>query len=363
MSSLSLSGLKTGLNNYYSIDKAVIRINSGHSNLIEIKISNGEMLKEMRQWKEDGKKFKSIFVPGKGFKKWRDGKLVTSEKYTQGTIRTRVGVGRYKKEIFGKNCTHLQKRSCNGGFVWEEVYWPNGQLMYKYSKGKKKGQFFNEKGGLWGTYEGELNWGYLYNRCILTQHWNKANLDELLRDGPTYKNNTGYFVWYDKDGKVQWKGQYESRQRTGIWVTDYVESVYIRGVSVPKELSDAKPEDIDVFRVITEKNAQLRAVLIEKIGMHRVINELKGEIIDEDKTNEYSLINIRLAPENDKSFLGDKIINLLKVKCSSTGAFYTLRVPPDIKTVAVARQWTFGIDPDSEGHIKEENMLEFAKET
>ena len=135
-----------------------------------------------------------------------------------------------------------------------------------------------------------------------------------------------------------------------------------RGVCVPKSLADAKPEDIDVYKVVSEKNAQLRAVLIEKIGMHRVINELKGEIIDEDKTNDYSLINIRFADVEDKKFQGDKIINLLKVKCPSTGAYYTLRVPPGIKDVPTARQWTFGVDIDSEFKLREE-ALEFVKET
>ena len=104
------------------------------------------------------------------------------------------------------------------------------------------------------------------------------------------------------------------------------------GVSVyRKALADAKPEEIDTFRVVSEKNAQLRAVLIEKIGMNRIINELKGEILDEDKVNDFSLINIRLAKEEDLKFIGDKTINLLKVRCPSTQAFYTLRVRPASK--------------------------------
>ena len=127
-------------------------------------------------------------------------------------------------------------------------------------------------------------------------------------------------------------------------------------------MADAKPEEIDVYRVISEKNAQLRAVLIEKIGMNRIINELKGEILDEDKINDFSLINIRLAQEDDQKFSGDKTINLLKVKCPSTQAFYTLRVPPGIKDVYTARQWTFGVDIDSEFKLRE-GALEFVKET
>ena len=96
--------------------------------------------------------------------------------------------------------------------------------------------------------------------------------------------------------------------------------------------------------------------------MNRIINELKGEVLDEDKINDFSLINIRLAPEDDQKFTGDKTINLLKVKCPSTQAFYTLRVPPGIKDVHTARQWTFGVEIDSEFKLREE-ALEFIQET
>jgi hypothetical protein len=186
---------------------------------------------------------------------------------------------------------------------------------------------------------------------------------DLYKDGPSFKRNTdSSFTWFDKKGRVRWQGQYKSNQKSGVWIENYKEYVYIRGISVPKALSDAKPEEIDVYRVVSEKNAQLRAVLIEKIGMNRVINELKGEILDEDKINDFSLINIRLAQEDDQKFAGDKTINLLKVKCPSTQAFYTLRVPPGIKDVNTARQWTFGVEIDSEFKLREE-ALEFVKET
>jgi hypothetical protein len=39
----------------------------------------------------------------------------------------------------------------------------------------------------------------------------------------------------------------------------------------------------------------------------------------------------------------EKSIFLVKVKCPSTGAFYTLRVPPATKTVKAGVAWTFGV--------------------
>ena len=188
MSSLSFRGLATGLNNSYWFENANITIDAGKGDTTQVKVSNGTMLKEIHVWKDDsGKKHKSIFMPGQGYKEWCNRKLVTVEKYSPGTIRSRAGVSRYTKEVFGKTVTHLQKKSSKGGFTWEEVYWQNGKLMYKYSRGQKKGKFFNEQGQLWGIFDGELEWRYLYNRCILNQRWSRNNFEDFLREGPSLK--------------------------------------------------------------------------------------------------------------------------------------------------------------------------------
>ena len=81
MSSVSLGGLRTGLNNYYWFQKAVIKIDSDQGGVTEIRIAKGDMVKELRQWKDKTGKHRSVFVPGKGYKEWCNQKLITSEKY------------------------------------------------------------------------------------------------------------------------------------------------------------------------------------------------------------------------------------------------------------------------------------------
>ena len=369
MAYVSLRGLRIGVNTYYYADNAQIRINNDLDGISVIKIVNGDVVKETKKWTDPkGAKHRSIFKPGIGFKEWAANKLIKKEEFNSKTVRCRVGISMYKKRLFGMNVTHFQKRSSSGSFLWEEVYWPDRKLMYRYKRGQKSGQFFRPNGKVWGSYEGQLDCNWLSTWCILeraqgSRRWDVSKLRALRQDGPMFMPLTSCsFKWFDKKGKIIWAGQYASNQKTGDWIENYAQRVYIRGVSVPKELADAKPEDVDVYRVIQERNAQTRAVLIEKIGMNRIIQELKGEILDEDKQNGYSLIAIRIAQEEDRAHLGDKIISLLKVKCPTTGAFYTLRVPPGIKDVVTARQWTFGVNIDDKFQLGEE-PLEFSKET
>ena len=363
MPRFSLMGLQTGLNCYHYFDEGVIRLKSQSGQIINVMVKDGELKKETQFWDESGKKCKSIFIPGKSYKAWENKKLTTNEKYKEKTLRTKFGVSKYMKNLWGIKIKHHQRRSSSGGFCWEEVYWPSGQLMYRYSRSTKEGKFFRPDGSIWGSYTGKLNSKYLGSNCIIKQGWRATRIKEIYENGPEFhgrEENT--FTWFDKKGKARWQGQYKDGQRTGVWLVDYLECVFIRGVAVPKTFADAKPEEIDVYKVVSEKNAQRRAVLIDKIGINRVINELQGEIVDNDKVNDYALVNIRIAPDSDRSFRRDKIINLLKVKCPSTGAFYTLRVPPGIKDVNAARQWTFGVDLDAESKLGEE-VLEFIKET
>ena len=362
MPNVSLTGLRQRLNGYYYGQSVEIKLITSPDQKTIIKSVDGELI-ERKYWVDGkNKKHRSVFKSGVGFKEWMDKKLISNEKYADCSVNTRVGVAKYKKKFINFNVTHFKKRTTSGGFAWEEVYWSNNKLMYSYKKSQKKGEFYRPDGSLWGKFEGELNWGWRWDDFIPLA-WNDSKLINLYQDGPNFKRNSdNSFTWYDTKGQVRWQGQYASNQKSGIWIENYKEFVYIRGISIPKALADAKPEEIDVFRVVSEQNAQLRAVLIEKIGMNRIINELQGEIIDEDKINDFSLINIRLAQEDDQKFTGDKTINLLKVKCPSTQAFYTLRVPPGIKDVHTARQWTFGVEIDSEFKLREE-PLEFVTET
>jgi hypothetical protein len=104
---------------------------------------------------------------------------------------------------------------------------------------------------------------------------------------------------------------------------DNVERIY---------LALKSPNKLTASQVLEEKNAEVRRVLIEKIGFERFVDLAKPEIIDKSTIGE--LLKIKLQ--------GDEDIVLLSVKDASTDRNYLLRVPPNMKTALQAKAWTFG---------------------
>ena len=82
-------------------------------------------------------------------------------------------------------------------------------------------------------------------------------------------------------------------------------------------------------------NTAVRRVCVELVGYSWFLSKLDHEIIDKD--GEYELVRIDWHREEEP-------IYLVKVKCPSTGAFYTLRVPPTMKKVKEAIAWTFHLE-------------------
>ena len=84
------------------------------------------------------------------------------------------------------------------------------------------------------------------------------------------------------------------------------------------------------------KNAEIRRICLEELGYARFLSQVDHQVIEKD--GEYELVRIDWHKNEEP-------ICLVKVKCPSTGAFYTLRVPLDMKTVKQAVAWTFGLKP------------------
>jgi hypothetical protein len=73
---------------------------------------------------------------------------------------------------------------------------------------------------------------------------------------------------------------------------------------------------------------------LEEIGYERFLSEVEHEVLD--RQGDYEFIRINWHAEEEP-------IYLIKVKCSSTGVFYALRVSPYVKTVQEAIAWTFAL--------------------
>ncbi|HAZ43203.1 MAG TPA: hypothetical protein DDW76_38530 [Cyanobacteria bacterium UBA11369] len=115
-------------------------------------------------------------------------------------------------------------------------------------------------------------------------------------------------------------------------------SVYAyHGVRLPEKYGKLHPDRWRSEWLLTEKNAELRRVLIQGIGYDRICQEL--EAIELDNWQEYTLLkidNVEAEP-----------MYILKMICPSTGRIHALRVPPDIESAREAIRWVnWGIDPE-----------------
>ncbi len=110
-----------------------------------------------------------------------------------------------------------------------------------------------------------------------------------------------------------------------------------RGITIDWNIA-FRPESITALDILNQQNAALRRVMLERHGLERFINSVRGEVIDQDTDpgGERSLIRCPLSNDED--------IVCLRVTCPSTRAAYILRVPPSIRTCRQAAAWIAGFD-------------------
>jgi hypothetical protein len=96
--------------------------------------------------------------------------------------------------------------------------------------------------------------------------------------------------------------------------------------------------------ILDEENAEVRRLLIERIGYDRICCELQA--VELDSLQEYTLLSIDFADESDDEG-NARPVYLLKMTCPSTGHIHALRVPPDVESAKEAIRWVnWDIDPE-----------------
>jgi len=108
------------------------------------------------------------------------------------------------------------------------------------------------------------------------------------------------------------------------------------GVRVPQRIIEDH-ESITVSDIISEKNAEVSRVMLERYGQDRFIIDANASTIDKQGDNELVYIPLESDPE--------KQIVALKLRCPSTAALYIIRVPPDQTSVEGALAWTWDFRP------------------
>ena len=94
------------------------------------------------------------------------------------------------------------------------------------------------------------------------------------------------------------------------------------GVKLPEKYGKVHPDLWQAEWLLSESNAELRRVLIERIGYDRICQQLLA--VELDGWQEYTLLKIDNADVEP--------IYLLKMTCPSTRFIHALRVPPDVRS-------------------------------
>ncbi|NQT23171.1 MAG: hypothetical protein HQ579_07025 [Candidatus Omnitrophica bacterium] len=112
-----------------------------------------------------------------------------------------------------------------------------------------------------------------------------------------------------------------------------LKQIYVRNTKISNRLyARMENKELSAQDIIKIKNAAVRRICLEELGYARFLSQVEHKVIDRD--GEYELIKIDWHKREEP-------MHLLKVKCPSTGAYYTLRVPPHMKTAKQAVAWTF----------------------
>jgi hypothetical protein len=116
-----------------------------------------------------------------------------------------------------------------------------------------------------------------------------------------------------------------------------------RGVAVPERVV-FRPETLTVDDVLRESNAEVRRVMLERVGFERFLREANAEVLDADRDpgGPRQLLRLPLP--------GDEALVCLAVSCPSTGRRYALRVPPTMRSCRQAAAWMAGFDDPDDYH-------------
>ena len=124
------------------------------------------------------------------------------------------------------------------------------------------------------------------------------------------------------------------------WLSD-IREFYIHGVHVPSYIIE-QPETITITEIESERNAEVRRVMIERYGRARFLTESGAAQIHADDFG----ILYRKEVTGDEPIVMVKVINATP---DPAGTFkdYFLRVPPTMRTAREAVAWTFEKEADA----------------
>ncbi|WP_414623909.1 DUF6745 domain-containing protein [Calothrix sp. CCY 0018] len=146
---------------------------------------------------------------------------------------------------------------------------------------------------------------------------------------------------FDRENRLHADGEAAIEHADGYKV--YANS----GVLLPDKYGTIPTSEWKSQWLLSERNAELRRILVQGVGNYRICEELGA--VELDSWQEYTLLKIENYIEVDEwaSQDANEAMHLLKMTCPSTGHIHFLRVPPDINSAREAITWVnWGIDPE-----------------
>jgi hypothetical protein len=113
------------------------------------------------------------------------------------------------------------------------------------------------------------------------------------------------------------------------------EDYWLQGVTVTEQIV-MSPETITPEQAMTEENAEIRRIMIERMGTDRFLDGIGAKSVDMDDHEHNGLRSLMKAGE------GDSAVAILVCSCPSTGRVYYMQVPAETKTCEAADVWLSG---------------------
>ena len=129
-------------------------------------------------------------------------------------------------------------------------------------------------------------------------------------------------------------GRLLSENGAAVLYSDGWGMYYLNGVRVPEEIAVTPAAELSTDLVLTTTNAQVRAEIVKKIGLERVMEELQAECLESSRDGVYELMLLDLKDGRRRPFL--KMLN------PSTFEYHIEGVHPSCVTIQDALNWRNG---------------------
>lgn len=268
------------------------------------------------------------------------GRIKDYKELLKGHVSYHLAYGKFEKR--GKNIVHFHKEACG-----------------RHGKARREDVLFGHKGVChsWFSHGRLTRQKFIYDNRVVAYYYTSGTKEFIVRDpngNPLYEItgriktegnmlkgsrsvlNEDVSQWFlmskpfcvKKNGKDWYAGKLEHRQKVGRWVEDGKIYYYVKGVAIPKKLYETPDDKLDPMKILNLGNAQLRMSLMSKIDPKKIAK--CGRVVH--KEGDMRLFDI---PKLETK--------ILRVRCTTTKAYYYLRVPKDATKCEQARQWTFGV--------------------